>query len=61
MSDKTIAEQAGEYERLIAARLKSPSAMIIPADVREILIGTAALIKALAHEVEGLKPYVDEG
>lgn len=61
MTDKTIAEKAGEYERLIAERLKSPSAMLIPADVREILTGMATLIKDMAQEVEAHKPYVDEG
>lgn len=61
MPIETTVEKARNFEGQIAKKLKSPSAMLIPPDVKEMIAGMAALVTVLATEIESLTPYVDEG
>lgn len=61
LPNKSLTERARDIEARTAAKLKSPSAMLLPPDVKDMLGDFASIISELACAVEHQKPYVDEG
>lgn len=58
MSDTTLAERARSYEKRTEEKLKSA---FLPADAKNMIADAAALLVAMADEIERITPYADEG
>lgn len=57
LSDETLAGRARSYEAKTEERLKSA---FLPADAKLMIAEAAALLLAMAVEIERLQPFADE-